>query len=77
MEKKMTKRTTSDGESFLAIENNKKTWIAYSNALADILCWVDGFKAGLPEEKQHLTPNGIDKLKELNGNIKDNIDIYF
>lgn len=39
-----------------------------SNALADVLCWFAGFKAGQPDAQ---LPPGLEELRSLNIKLKD------
>ena len=46
--------------------------LAISNALADVICWFDGFEAAHAMTDKRLNlPQGIERLRDLNIKLKE------
>jgi len=56
-------------EKQIIVSATKAEWWAFANSLSDVLCWLHGYKAAQPEDKQ-LNLWGTDDLTTLNIKIK-------
>lgn len=57
----------------ITMTKEQAEWVR--DGLADVACWISGFKAGLGPDRQHEAPLGHDEVRELNIALKRAIEV--
>jgi hypothetical protein len=64
----------AEGEPIVTLRMTKTQAEWVRDGLADVACWISGFKAGLGPDRSSEAPLGHDEVRELNISLRKAIE---